>query len=442
MENEINPTKEMEELLARVELLKAKVLIFPDIGGKGTPKSTVNNLKALCAHYKITIRYNEMLREEEIVIPGKTFHSHTAANAAFAALSDLLRQHEMPIGELQMYVSLVANENAYHPVRDWIDSITWDGTSRLEEFYDTIESTQPMKEVFMRKWALSAVAALYHPNFSCEGVLVMTGRQGKGKSTYPYRILPKEIATTCVKDAVTLDVNNKDSVLKAVSTWITELGELTSTFRKSDLEHLKGFITERVDKLRPAYARKIDTYGRQTVFYATVNDEEFLQDGENRRFWVIDVSNFNSADYDRAQFWAEMKQVYMNVQDKISTPESREKNNEWGWFLSPQERSSLENNVEKFKSMDPIEQLVSNNIELNDKTSTEFFNCTAILARCGKDNPNRSELNRVAVFLRKQGFETNWDKKFPVIFKSKEGDMPTRVDFKMKKLAVLSPERD
>ena len=92
--------------------------------------------------------------------------------------------------------------------------------------------------------------------------------------------------------------------------------------------------------------------------------------------------------------------------------------------------------------MDPIEQLVSNNIELDDKSSTEFLNCTAILARCGIDKPNRGELNRVAVFLRKQGFETNWDKKFPVIFKSKEGDMPTRVDFKMRKLAVLSPEKD
>jgi putative DNA primase/helicase len=436
-----NQTETIEQLEARIQALKAQKLVFPDISSKGTPKSTVDNLKALCSHHKITIRYNEMLREEEIDIPGKTFHSHTAANAAFAALTDFLRQHEMPVSELQSYVSMIANENAYHPVRDWIDSITWDGTSRLEEFYETIESTQPMKEVFMRKWALSAVAALYHPNFSCEGVLVMTGRQGKGKSTYPYRILPAEIATTCVKDAVTLDVNNKDSVLKAVSTWITELGELTSTFRKSDLEHLKGFITERVDKLRPAYARKIDTYGRQTVFYATVNDEEFLQDGENRRFWVIDVLNFNSADYDRAQFWAEMKQIYMDVKDKISTPESREKHNEWGWFLSPEERSSLETNVEIFKTADPIEQLVSNRIDL-DGIDGEWLNCTAIMARCGKDNPNRGELNRVAGFLRKQGLEPNREKKFFVSFKSLEGNMPTRVDFKMKKLSVLSPERD
>lgn len=442
MENNIDAQKEMEELKARMEFLTAQILVFPDISSKGTPKSTVKNLKALCAHHKITIRYNEMLREEEIVIPGKTFHSHTAANAAFAALTDFLRQYDMPVGELQSYVSMVANENAYHPVRDWIDSIVWDGESRLEEYYATIESEQSMKEVFMRKWALSAVAALYHPNFSCEGVLVMTGRQGKGKSTYPYRILPAEIATACVKDAVTLDVSNKDSVLKAVSTWITELGELTSTFRKSDLEHLKGFITERVDKLRPAYARKIDTYGRQTVFYATVNDEEFLQDGENRRFWVIDVLNFNSANYDRAQFWAEMKQIYINVKDKITTPESRETNREWGWFLSPEERASLETNVETFKSMDPIEQLVSNKVDLSDKTGGEWMNCTAIMARCGTDKPNRGELNRVAGFLRKQGFAANWEKKFLVKFTGTEDVNEALRNWKLKKLRVLSPEKD
>jgi putative DNA primase/helicase len=441
MESSNDLIKDLEAQLAAAKAVH--VLDFPDVGSNGKPRSTIVNLKALCNHYGVTIKYNEMLRDEEITIPGKNFHSHTAANAAFAALTDLLRQHDMPIGELQSYVSMIANENAYHPVRDWIDSIQWDSTSRLEDFYATISSTQEMKTVFMRKWALSAVAALYHPNFSCEGVLVLTGRQGKGKSTYPYRILPKEIASSCVKDAVTLDVNNKDSVLKAVSTWMTELGELTSTFRKSDLEHLKGFITERVDKLRPAYARKIDNYGRQTVFYATVNDREFLQDGENRRFWVIDVEGFNQASYDRAQFWAEMKQIYMSLKGKIETPEDREQHNEWGWFLSPDERGSLETNVETFKAMDPIEQLISNRIDLTDKTGGELMNCTAIMARCGKDNPNRGELNRVAGFLRKQGFEANWEKKFLVSFILTEGDFETRVDWKKKQnLKLLSSEKD
>ena len=440
MENE--QQTEIEQLQRRLDELKAQQLVLPDLNERGRPKSTLANLATLCRHYAVSIRYNEMRREEEITIPGQTFHSHTAANAAFAALTDLLRRNDMPVNDLQQFVSLMANQNAYHPVRDWIDSITWDGRTRLEEFYNTIESRQPMKQVFMRKWALSAVAALYHPNFSCEGVLVMTGRQGKGKSTYPYRILPAEIASTCVKDAVTLDVNNKDSVLKAVSTWITELGELTSTFRKSDREHLKGFITERVDKLRPAYARKIDSYGRQTVFYATVNDQEFLQDDENRRFWVIDVEQFRDAAYDRDQFWAEMKAEYLRVHDLIRTPGDRERNQEWGWFLSPAERDRLETTVETFKSLDPIEELVSNRIDLADRQGQEKLNCTAILNRCGMDRPNRSDLNRAASFLRKQGYISDREKKFAVTFHSLAGEEDTRVDLSRRRLRLINPEKD
>jgi hypothetical protein len=71
------------------------------------------------------------------------------------------------------------------------------------------------------------------------------------------------------------------------------------------------------------------------------------------------------------------------------------------------------------------------------------MNCTAIMARCGKDNPNRGELNRVAGFLRKQGFEANWEKKFLVSFILTEGDFETRVDWKKKQhLKVLSSEKD
>jgi len=438
----IDKNTTIEELEQRLAALKLQRLVFPDLNGKGHPKSTIKNVQELCKHYNITIRYNEMFREEEIVIPNTQFHSHTAANAAVAALTDLFRQNDMSITDLQQFVTLIANQNAYHPVRDWVDSIKWDGVSRITEFYETIESGQPMKETFMRKWALSAVAALYHENFSCEGVLVLSGSQGKGKSTYPYRILPVEIASACVKDAVTLDVNNKDSVLKAVSTWMTELGELTSTFRKSDLEHLKGFITERVDKLRLPYAKKIDSYGRQTVFYATVNDKEFLQDGENRRFWVIDVDGFRDVDYDRGQFWAEIKQMYFSVRDKIRTPQDRERNGEWGWFLSPDERARLESSVETFKVLDYIEELLGNRIDLSDKVKGEWLNCTAIMARCGKDNPNRGELNRVAGFLRKQGFVSNRDKKFCVRIRDLGEDIKTAVDTRPKRLRLINPERD
>ena len=153
------------------------------------------------------------------------------------------------------------------------------GKDRLPEYYGSIilADLNPMKEVMMRKWALSLVAALYHPNFSCEGVLTFSGKQGQGKTIWVEELIPQEYHNIWNKDAVTLDVNNKDSLFKALSYWITELGELDSTFKKSDIEALKGFITEKVDMIRSPYDRKANKYPRRTVFYATVNDDEFLQ---------------------------------------------------------------------------------------------------------------------------------------------------------------------
>jgi hypothetical protein len=154
------------------------------------------------------------------------------------------------------------------------------------------------------------------------------------------------------------------------------------------------------------------------------------------------VDGFRDVDYDRGQFWAEIKQMYFSVRDKIRTPQDRERNSEWGWFLSPDERARLESSVETFKVLDYIEELLGNRIDLSDKVKGEWLNCTAIMARCGKDNPNRGELNRVAGFLRKQGFASNRDKKFCVRIRDLGEDIKTAVDTRPKRLRLINPERD
>ena len=427
-----------EQLKTKIAELKSKQLVLPDARADGKPLSTIKNAETLIQHYGISIRHNEMTKDEEIDFPNERFHPDTKANAAFGKLIDHFRQNHMPIVDLQSYVSLIANKNAYHPVRDWIDSITWDGISRLNDYYAIVNSSQPMKETIMRKWALSAVAALYHTNFSCEGVLVLVGAQGIGKTTLIFRLLPSELAASCIKDAVTQSVDNKDSVLKAVSSWITELGELPSTFKKSDREALKGFITEKADKIRPAYARKADTYGRRTVFYATVNDHKFLQDDENRRFWVLDIERINMINFDIGQFWAEMKQIYLSIRDKIATPELRDQNQEWGWFLSPSERAQLEVAVDDHKTSDPIDEILENRVVLNG-TNAEWMNCTAILKACGKLEPNKADLNRAGVWLKKNGIKYGNSKRWFIEVKTSDAVFSTQ---KPKNLRLLSPEKD
>ena len=256
-----------QQIQQAIMAVQAQPIVFPDITHNAKPLNTLNNFKTVLAHYNVVIKYNEMSKDSEITIPGIPTGGALYNNAILGHLKDLFARHQVATGEnFNQYIDAVAMEHQYHPVRDWIDDIVWDGRSRLQDYYDTIVLTDdnPMKEVMMRKWALSLMGALYHPNFGCEGVLTFSGKQGIGKTTWIEELLPKIGKNKWNKSGCVLIMNNKDTVFKALNQWITELGELDATFKRSDIESLKAFITEQVDILRTPFDRKANTYPRKT----------------------------------------------------------------------------------------------------------------------------------------------------------------------------------
>jgi putative DNA primase/helicase len=205
--------------------------------------------------------------------------------------------------------------------------------------------------------------------------------------------------------------------MKAVGTWITELGELDSTFKKSDLEALKAWITEKQDVIRPPYERSANKYARRTGFYATLNTLEFLNDDENRRFWVLDVDAFRFPEYDLAQFWAQIKVLYQAVAPLCRDPKSRVANQEWGWFLTPDERELLQQSQNPFKTVDPVIETLSNHVVARQLMKTvrgETLNITEILKRCGMDRVSKRETTAGGKWLREQGFRADRQKKYTV----------------------------
>ena len=393
---------------------RALTLVFPDVRSNGDGKPTLANTEELLKFYKITVRHNEMTKMVDIDIPGEYFSADTADNAKLAFIQSLGRKHNLSVSDIFDHIVIIANRNCYHPVRDWIDSHTWDGQDRLEAFYNSVElaAPNPLKKTMMRKWALSAVAALYHTNFGCEGVLTWSGEQGVGKTTFIERLIPRQYHNIWNKDAVIIETKNKDTLLKALSYWITELGEIDATFKKSDIEALKGFITERNDVIRPPFARTANSYSRRTVFYGTVNELEFLQDSQNRRFWVLQVQSFRDTGLVPEQFWAQMKSIYMSIRDKIGSVDDRIANREYGWYLSPEERAQLQDEQQVFKTTDPIEETLEVNIIRNRLTVVgqappgEWMNVTAILQQCGW-RPNKKDLNTGGNWLRRNGYRPN-----------------------------------
>lgn len=407
-----------EQRQAVLDAMLPKKIAFPDVSDKHVPRLTLANYKAMLAHYNITIRYNEMTKDYEIDIPGKTFHKDTELNVKIGHLRDLCHATGLGVSELDTYVTVIGSENVYHPVRDFIDAQEWDGQDRLHEWYDSVilETPNPLKNVMMYKWALSAVAALYHPNFSCEGVLTWQSPQGVGKTIQIENIIPREFHNVWNKDAVVIDMSNKDTIFKALGYWIVELGEVDATFRKSDMEALKGFITEKVDVLRPPYERKANKYARRSVFYASVNELEFLQDDENRRFWVLAVKKFQHAQIDCGQFWAQLKHCYTQVRDKIGSAADREHYQEWGWFMSPAERAQMKPLQSHFKSVDPVEQTLEAGIILRTGPHSpgEWMNVTEILGALGWGKPNKRDLNTASKWFRTNGYIPDSRKNFKV----------------------------
>ena len=185
---------------------------------------------------------------------------------------------------------LVIRQSAYHPVRDYLNALAWDGVERLDTMlvdYLNAEDT-PLVRAMTRKHMVAAVARIMVPGTKYDYALTLSGPEGIGKTT-----LIKKLGMRWYSNSFSSgDVGNKDSMEQVRGQWLIELGELVAV-RKNTNEAFKNFITTDVDKYRPAYARKAAEFPRQCVFWATTNERYYLKgDTGNRRFWTVYVRDW------------------------------------------------------------------------------------------------------------------------------------------------------
>lgn len=270
------------------------------------------NLQAVITARNITVRYNQISKRVELIMPGGFSIIDEQDNATLTLLTDEAVKAGMTAARIDEFCTAIAARNPFCPVRAFIESVEWDGHSRFEQFFKQIDTPTPeIARSLIKKWLVQAVAAVYESDgLSAAGVLVLMGSQGVGK-TRLLRSLAKGVDDYFLEGAL-LSPDDKDSVMIVCSRWIVELGEVDATFRKSDIAQLKAFITKSVDVLRKPYARKDSFLPRRSVFAASVNEFQFLQDSTgNRRFWPIEVTGVTlDADLNIQQLWAEMKTLY------------------------------------------------------------------------------------------------------------------------------------
>jgi len=393
-------TSELTVPYSRAEVIKpTRIDLFsplPDANDKGKPLSTSENLAEIVRRIGAMVRYNVISKKTEILLPNCGFSVDNHANAAMSVLIGWANRFGMPTGNLDVFLTQIADENPYNPVANWIGSRAWDGRSRKQAFFDTLTEQEvillpdgrKLKDILVERWMLSAVAAAFEPNgISSHGVLVLQGDQYLGKTKWMKGLAPKELSI--IKDGLTLNPSDKDSVMLCVRNWIVELGELDATFRKADIANLKSFITSDRDILRRPYDRFESEFARRTVFFASVNPRQFLHDATgNRRFWVIECKHINhDHNLDMQQVWAEIYELYKSGQE---------------WFLTPDEMTALNSKNEDFMSATPVLEMVDIAYEWGIPAANRrtLMTATQVAKAAGLDRPTKSDVNDVAQHLR------------------------------------------
>jgi len=369
----IRTLPDVQEELSREIAEEAKAAFAPFVGDGELDRNALEALsqyagKTICCDavrmalkaFGFTVRTNLITGQTEVGGLPSTYSFGNALNTLPILLKDALKGEPYKLKGVTDqaiigYTGVLADEQRYNPVQDMLTGTEWDGTDRFVGVYDTLGLTDPFDMVLTRKWLIQCVALAFnderHP-IGAEGVLTLQGPQGTGKTEFFRRLA---VCPEWFTEGLSLDVSNKDSVIKSVSAWIVELGELDSTTRREQ-SALKAHLTANVDDLRAPYARAATRRVRRTSFCATVNPENFLTDDSgNRRYWVIEVPHIDLAHLltlDAAWFRQLWAQVYpLWLQDRN------------GFRLTRQEKDQLMDRNKRYETFLPGEEEIRRLLE-------------------------------------------------------------------------------
>jgi predicted P-loop ATPase len=281
----------------------------------GVVKSLSANVELILANdaaWQGVVRFNEFANAIVFTAaPPPGFLSHAVGDEwrdedDVACINWLQRQWGISVGETSIrgVVALVAMGHAFDPMKDSLRSLVWDGVSRLDTWLSKFLGAADTEYVRLvgRWWLISAVARALRPGCAVHHTLILEGAQGVGKSTVVQILAGEDYFLEDLGE-----VGSVECAKQLQGVWIIELSELDA-MRKAEQTTIKRFITQRTDRFRPSYGRRVQLFYRRCVFIGTTNREDYLKDATGgRRFWPVRCGKIDltAIARDRDQLWAE-----------------------------------------------------------------------------------------------------------------------------------------
>lgn len=385
---------------------------------KGAVKQLLSNLENIILFEAMgkSLTFNEFTQE---IFFQKEPLTDTNINQ-FRMMVDRKYQVKFTKDDTLAVMDLVSRRKSFHPIKDAILKIPWDGVQRVESlFIDYLGADDnTYTRAVARKWMAGAIARVYEPGIKFEMVPIIEGKQGLGKSTL-FQKLGGEFFTDSLRSLG----NTKDDYQLLIGAFIIELGELSS-MSTTETDQIKSFISAKSDKIRLPYAKTPLNYKRTCVFVGTTNTGQFLQDlTGNRRFLPIpskgkpQLDVFKLEEPTIQQMWAEAYQIYMSgeklflddILDNAIADEYREEATEKGLFfieiddyLDMQVPSAWDNmqlfDKRSYYSRYKLDGVTDKNSNKMDKTSSKEI-AQVVFRMEGNERNSKAQMKKITLYM-------------------------------------------
>jgi hypothetical protein len=370
-------------------------LIWETTDKNGVPKPTCANARRALLALEVKCRYDVF--HDKNIVEGKIVLR--LANLDLVA-ADLRRKIHAAFGfdpGKQNTIDAVEQlcvRNKFNPITDYLDALKWDSTPRLGRWLITYlgaEDTE-LNRAFGRLALVAAVRRARKPGTKFDPIIVLEGPMGSRKSMAVETMAGSENFS----DQTILGARDREVQELLAGVWLYEIAEL-SNIRRTDVEHMRSFVSRTVDRARKAYGHFRTDLPRTPIFFATTNNDRYLKEAD-RRFWPVKTTTIDieALKRDRDQLWAEASAqepgASIVLQQELweaarAEQKAREEHDPWDDVLIGTV-GSIEEGEERVSSTDLLEKVLG--INISKQRDVDYKRLGRCMRRLGWNGPKKT----------------------------------------------------